>query len=60
MNDKVKQIDKTDKTGLTPEKKEILKSQQGSVSFPIDLNKVREWDKYGEQNAGLRKLGSRI
>jgi hypothetical protein len=42
----VKPIDKTGKTGLTREKKEILKKQVGSASAPIDLNKMREWMKY--------------
>ncbi|MCM3624336.1 hypothetical protein M4D70_19095 [Brevibacillus borstelensis] len=45
----VKPIDKTGKTGLTRRKKEILKSMMGSVSYPIDLNKIREWAKYGDQ-----------
>ncbi|WP_274854010.1 hypothetical protein [Bacillus methanolicus] len=42
----MKKINKPTK-GLTKEKKEILKKFIGSASFPIDLNKVREWWKYG-------------
>jgi hypothetical protein len=30
-------------TGLTPEKKAILKKYMGSITSNIDLNKVREW-----------------
>ena len=46
MNSAVKPINKLGKTGLTREKKEILKQQQGSASAPINLNKIREWAKY--------------
>lgn len=46
MSSHVKPIDKTGKTGLTKEKKETLKKQSGSASFPIDLNTMREWSKY--------------
>ena len=46
MSSHIKTIDKTGKTGLTKEKKEILKQQAGSASFPIDLNTMREWSKY--------------
>ena len=46
ISSNVKPIDKSGKTGLTKAKKEILKMQQGSASFPIDLNCIREWDKY--------------
>ncbi|MCF8564666.1 hypothetical protein LLE49_07890 [Alicyclobacillus tolerans] len=49
-NQKPKPIDKKGKSGLTREKKEILKQQQGSASVPIDWNSVREWVKYGEDN----------
>ena len=52
MNDKrkPKTIDKTGKSGLTREKKEILKQQQGSTSVPIDLNAIREWVKYKDEH----------
>jgi hypothetical protein len=41
-----KKIDKTNKTGLTKEKKKILKSMSGSVLGP-DLNTMRHCLKYG-------------
>ena len=41
-------IDKTKITGLTKEKKELLKSYKGKSSSPIDLNKVRDYIKYGK------------
>lgn len=52
MNDdrKPKTIDKTGKSGLTREKKEILKQHQGSASVPIDLNAIREWMKYKDEH----------
>jgi hypothetical protein len=48
MLTEIKTIDKTGKTGLTKEKKEILKRCQGSASAPINLNKIRQWSKYGD------------
>lgn len=48
MSSHIKTIDKTGKTGLTKEKKGILKRQAGSASVPIDLNTMRERLKYGE------------
>jgi hypothetical protein len=45
----VKPINTVGKTGLTREKKEIMKQMQGSVTAPIDLNSIREWVKYGDQ-----------
>lgn len=42
----VKQIDKSNITGLTKRKKEILKRHMGSASSKIDMNKVRDWWKY--------------
>ncbi|WP_157061880.1 hypothetical protein [Alicyclobacillus ferrooxydans] len=48
MSSHIKTIDKTGKTGLTKEKKEILKRHAGSASVPIDLNTMREWLKYRE------------
>jgi hypothetical protein len=41
-------IDKTKITGLTKEKKAILKSVVGKSPSPIDFNKVRDWVKYAE------------
>lgn len=46
----VKSINKAGKTGLTKEKKEIMKKYQGSASAPIDLNKIRQWSKHNESN----------
>ncbi|WP_025909347.1 hypothetical protein [Priestia flexa] len=39
----MKKIDKSNITGLNKEKKELLRKFMGSSSYPIDLNKVREW-----------------
>ncbi len=36
------EINKENLTGLTTEKKEILKSVMGSVDSPIDMNKMME------------------
>lgn len=36
------------KTGLTLDKKKILKYLQGIASSPIDFNKIIEEQKYGE------------
>lgn len=41
-----KQLDLSNQTGLTKEKKAILKEHMGSVSFKIDTSAVREWWKY--------------
>jgi hypothetical protein len=46
MDTTVKSIPQKDKCGLTDEKKEILRKQQGTASFPIDMNQIREWSKY--------------
>lgn len=46
----VKPINKAGKTGLTKEKKELLKKYQGSASAPIDLNKIRQCSKHNESN----------
>jgi len=46
MNTPVKSIPNKEKNGLTAEKKEILRKQQGTASAPIDLNTIREWSKY--------------
>ena len=46
VNATVKPIPRKDTQGLTPEKKEILRKQQGTASMPIDLNTIREWSKY--------------
>lgn len=46
---KVKQIpDKA--VPLDRRRKEILKSHCGSATSKIDMNKVREWVKYGDQS----------
>jgi len=42
------EIDKSKITGLTKEKKAILESYCGKYSSRIDLNKVRDWYKYGQ------------
>lgn len=43
----IKRIDKRDNTGLTKEKKDILRNHIGKVSSEIDLgtdlNSIREW-----------------
>lgn len=44
---KPKQLNLSKYTGLTNEKKAILKEHMGSVSFKIDTSAVREWCKYG-------------
>lgn len=44
----LKKIDKTNLTGLTTEKKEILKKLLGSVKAPLDLNKMRDEMKYAK------------
>lgn len=44
----VKRIDKANIVGLTMDKKKILKSLQGIASSPIDFNKIRNEQKYGE------------
>lgn len=41
-------IDKTNLSGLTLDKKKILKGLQGIASSPIDFNKVRDKEKYGK------------
>lgn len=41
-------IDKTGISGLTVDKKKILKSLKGIASSPIDFNKIREEQKYGK------------
>lgn len=46
MNAAIKKIDKTNITGLTSDKKQLLKKHMGSVSSKIDMNKVREWWKH--------------
>ncbi len=44
-----KKIDKSNMTGLTPDKKKILKTLMGSASSPIDFNKIRNELKYGKK-----------
>lgn len=44
----VKKIDKTNFSGLTLDKKKLLKSLQGIATSPIDFNKIRDNEKYGE------------
>ena len=46
MNATTIKIDKKSLTGLTLDKKKLLKSLQGVASFPIDFNKIREEQKY--------------
>lgn len=42
----IKKIDKSNISGLSKNKKDLLKKHMGSASGNIDLNKVREWWKY--------------
>ena len=44
----VRKINKSNISGLTLDKKRLLKSLQGIASSPIDLNKIRNEQKYGE------------
>lgn len=44
----IRKIDKTNISGLTIDKKKILKSLQGIASSPIDFNKIRNEQKYGK------------
>lgn len=44
----VRKIDKTNVSGLTLDKKKLLKSLQGAATSPIDFNKIRDEQKYGE------------
>lgn len=44
----IRKIDKTSISGLTPEKKKLLKSLQGIATSPIDFNEIRDEQKYGE------------
>ena len=44
----VKKIDKTNLSGLTLDKKKLLQSLQGIATSPIDFNKIRNEEKYGE------------
>jgi hypothetical protein len=43
-----KKLDKTNVSGLTLDKKKLLKSLQGVASSPIDFNKIRNEQKYGK------------
>lgn len=42
----VKKIDRSKYSGLSRDKKEILRSKIGNSSAKIDLNDVRQWWKY--------------
>ena len=44
----IKRIDKSNLSGLTADKKKILKSLQGVATSPIDFNRIREDQKYGK------------
>lgn len=44
----VRQIDKTNLSGLTVEKKKLLKILQGIATSPMDFNKIRDEKKYEE------------
>lgn len=44
----IRKIDKTNLSGLTLDKKKLLKSLQGIATSPIDFNKIREEQKYGK------------
>jgi hypothetical protein len=39
----IKRIDKSNISGLSKNKKDLLKKHMGSASVNIDLNRVREW-----------------
>lgn len=51
MEATIKRIDKTNISGLSKNKKELLKKHMGSASTKLDLNKVREWWK--NETSGL-------
>jgi hypothetical protein len=44
----IRKLDKSNMSGLTSDKKKLLKSLQGAASSPIDFNKIRDEQKYGE------------
>lgn len=44
----IRKIDKTNVSGLTLDKKKLLKSLQGIATSPIDFNKLRDEQKYGK------------
>ncbi len=44
----IRKIDKTVVSGLTLDKKKLLKSLQGIATSPIDFNKLRDEQKYGK------------
>lgn len=44
----MRKIDKTNVSGLTVDKKKILKSLQGIATSPMDFNKIRDEQKYGK------------
>ena len=44
----IRKINKTNISGLTLENKKLLKSLQGIATSPIDFNKIRDEQKYGE------------
>lgn len=46
----VKPINKEGKTGLTKEKKDLMRRYLGSASAPIDLNKIYQWAKHHESH----------
>jgi hypothetical protein len=44
----IRKLDKSNMSGLTLDKKKLLKSLQGVASSPIDFNKIRNEQKYGK------------
>ncbi len=44
----IRKIDKKNISGLTLDKKKLLKSLQGIATSPIDFNKIRNEQKYGK------------
>lgn len=44
----IRKIDKTNVSGLTLDKKKILKGLQGIATSPLDFNKIRDEQKYGK------------
>ncbi|MCT2197625.1 hypothetical protein M3G15_21170 [Paenibacillus sp. p3-SID1389] len=46
MQAAVKKLDLSKYTGLTKEKKAVLKDHMGSASSKINMNRVKDWWKY--------------
>ena len=48
MKKTIRRIDKSKLTGLTAEKKRMIRAGKGAASCPIDFNKMRDEEKYGK------------